>query len=361
MIDIKICEWLLENADAPIRYRVVRELLKDEQAAKKIEPELFEHKEIQKWLTYLKPHDPPQHWNMEHGCFDFNLENAMSKCVHLGLHGGMPQMQDAVWLYLDRIKNANTVRPCRFQFNEVMSANFLSYAGIKDDDTLKFMLVSLDEMYAFAKQNIYDIYLSPEERAKLTGIPKNWQNHQHFIRPDLLKEYGFCYPLIYDIIGLYRLYDLKDNDIDMKINTVVNYFACDDYQTKICGGYGILVEGKYDSGNPKYHSMGWSVHFPGWFDIGEYMDANAPGMLYFADFIRRYPLVLKTKWFNNLTIYLEKYKTESGRYLFPKEWLPQKSGYALGGFHMSYGENRRNKNWLEIESTFYMQLLKQNI
>jgi len=28
------------------------------------------------------------------------------------------------------------------------------------------------------------------------------------------------------------------------------------------------------------------------------------------------------------------------------------------GRHLSFGENRRKKNWREIESTFYMQLLK---
>jgi hypothetical protein len=207
MIDTKICNWLIDNADTPIRYRVARELLKDEKAAKKIEPELFEHKEVQKWLANLKPHDPPQHRNMEHGCFDFNLENAMAKCVHLGLHGGMPQMQDAVGYYINqKMKNAYTVKPCRFQFNEVMTANYLSLAGIKDDDTLKFMLCSLDKMYAFAKQNIYDIYLSPEERAKLTGIPKNWRNAKHFIKPDLVRDYGFCYPLIYDIVGLIKCF-----------------------------------------------------------------------------------------------------------------------------------------------------------
>ena len=69
----------MDNADAPIRYRVVRELTKDKKVAKKIEPELLENKEVQKWLAYLKPHDPPQHRGMEHGCFDFCLENALPK------------------------------------------------------------------------------------------------------------------------------------------------------------------------------------------------------------------------------------------------------------------------------------------
>ena len=46
MINTKICDWLMDNADAPIRYRVARELLKDEKTAKKIEPELFENKVV---------------------------------------------------------------------------------------------------------------------------------------------------------------------------------------------------------------------------------------------------------------------------------------------------------------------------
>ena len=173
-------DWLMDNADAPIRYRVARELLKDEKLAKKIEPELLENKEIQKWLTNLKPNDPPQYWLMEHGSFDFNLENAMSKCVQLGLHGGMPQMYDAVALYIGRMKNKYAEKPCRN--DGVFTANFLSLGTINDDDTLKYMLGSLDEMYNFAKQNRYDIYLSPEERAKLTGVPKNWKNSEYFIK-----------------------------------------------------------------------------------------------------------------------------------------------------------------------------------
>jgi hypothetical protein len=363
MLDEKICDWLMDNADAPIRYRVARELLKDEKAAKKIESELFEHKEVQKWLANLKPHDPPQHWNMEHGCFDFNIENAMSKCVHLGLHGDMPQMRDAVGFYINKkMKNAYATKPCRFQFNENMTANYLSLANIKEDDTLKFMLESLDEMYAFAKQNRYNIYLTSEERARLTGVPKNWRNCEHFIYYELIHEYGFCFPLIYDMVGLHRLYDLKNPDIDMKINTVLNYISGDDFHTKISGGYGILVAGHYESGTPKYNGMGWDPKYPGWFDAVKYMENGyVPKLLYFAQFIIKYPIALKTKWFNDLINYLEKYKTENERYIFPKEWLPEKPGYAVGGFHMSFGENKRKKNWLEIESTFYMQLLKQNI
>ena len=359
MIDTKICGWLMDNADAPIRYRVARELLKDEQTAKKIEPELFEHKDVQKWLAFLKPHDPPQHRNMEHGCFDFSLENAMSKCVHLGLYGDMPQMQDAVGLYVDRLQNQYVEKPFRNKhyFNGMMIANFLSLAGIKDDIVIERMLENLDGMYNFTKQNKYDIYISLEERDKLAGIPPNWKDTEYFIKYELIDEFGFCFPLIYDIIGLYNLYDLKNPDIDMKINNILNYISGDDFHSKISGGYGILIAG----GN-RYHGMGWDPQYPGWFDIVGYMEKdNVPKLLYFVDFIIHYPVALKTKWYKELLNYLDRYKTSNETYIFPKEWLPEKPGYAVQGFHLSLGESRRKKNWLEIESTFYMQLLRQNI
>jgi hypothetical protein len=167
--------------------------------------------------------------------------------------------------------------------------------------------------------------------------------------------------LIYDILGLYRLYDLKNPEIDKKLNDVISYISTDEFHSKISDGYGILIEGKYESGNNIYHGMGWDPKYPGWFDAADYMEnINAPKLLFFAEYISQYPIARKTKWFNDLLDYLEKYRMESGTYIFLKEWLPEKSGYAVGGFHMSFGENRRKKIWLETESTFYMQLLRQN-
>ena len=345
----------MDNADAPIRYRVARELLKDETAAKKIESELFDNKTVALWLANLKPHDPPQHWLMEHGCFDFNLENAMAKVVQLGLHGGMPQIQDAVRLYINRMKD------CKYGM-ATWTSNFLSLAGVKDDVTHKYMLNRLDSMYNFAGQNNHDIYLSPEERAKLTGVPKNWKGTEYFINPAFTEKCGFCFPFIMDIVGMHRLYDMKDRDIDTKINAVVNYVSTDDFHTKISDGYGILVAGEYASGNPKYNGMGWDPKYPGWFDAAEYMEKdNVPKLLFYAEHIVKYPAALKTKWFNDLQSYFEKYRTDTGTYSFPKEWIKETAGYAVQGHHLSFGENRRKKTWLEIESTFYMQLILHNI
>jgi len=87
----------------------------------------------------------------------------------------------------------------------------------------------------------------------------------------------------------------------------------------------------------------------------------APKLLFFAQFISKYPTARKTKWFVDLLSYIDKFKTDEDTYIFPSGWLKETQGYAVMGSHLSFGENRRNKKWREIESTFYVQLLRQYI
>lgn len=252
MVDTKLCDWLMNKADAPVHYRVARELLKDEKTAKEIEGELLENPVVIQWLNNLKPHTPPQHWSMEHGSFDFCLENALLKIVQLGLHGGLPQVTDALEYYIgkmknigsmdffnDKSKNTGVFYRKREMFCAILTANFLSLAGIKDEITLQYMLGSLDEMYNFTQKKIYDIYLSEEARRRLTKVPKVWKNSDYFIKPDLVREHGFSYPLLYDIMGLHTLYDLKNPEVDRKINEVISYVSKDEFHSKIADGYGL--------------------------------------------------------------------------------------------------------------------------
>jgi hypothetical protein len=198
--------------------------------------------------------------------------------------------------------------------------------------------------------------MSHEERSKLKKIPKNWKNNVHFINRELTDAYGFCYPSIYDIVSLHKLYELKDSEINKKIDAIIEYISNDDYNSKIADGYGIVIV------DGRYYGMGWDTKYPGWFDLPDYMKTgNVYKLLFFAEYISKYPIAVKTKWFASLLDYLEEYKTENGTYIFPAEWLKESTGYAVLGHHVSFGENRRKKNWREIESTFYMLLLKQNM
>ena len=349
MIDTKICNWLMDSADAPIRYRVARELLKDEKIVKSIENELFNNPEVIKGLNGL---------NQD------NFDNAVHKCLQLGLHIGIKPLADALESYVNKFKNYKN-KPIRSSFFMIVLAGFLGALEIKDEAAVKHMLEILDELHEFTKKGIYDIYVNAEERSKLTGIPTHWKDKK-FINPELRNKYGYCFPLIHDIPGLHALYGVHSLETDNKINAVIEYISTDEFHNTIEDGYGILVDG-----NRKYHSMGWSPKYPGWFEDTDYIENynqrsnlnsdRETGILFFAQYISKYPPARKTKWFNDLLNYLEKYKTENGTYIFPKELLPEKTGQAVGGHHMSFGENRRNKIWIEIESTFYMQLLQQNV
>lgn len=332
----------------------------------KLEHELLNHPIVQFWLKNLKPHNPAKHCSMEHGSFDFCLENAVLKIVQLGLHGGIPSVANALDYYIIKMKNQPLEKPYRGNWDLTFIANFLYIVGINDDYLTKIMTYNLDELFSFIQLKIYDIYLNEEERSKLKNVPQQWKEKK-FIKPELLRKYSMCYPLIYDIISLHRLYELNNLDINNKINAVIEYISTDEFHNIIADGYGICPE----ADGKTYHSMGWDPKYPGWFGVEEYMENytqrqklnsdRGAGILFFAQNIAKYPTATKTKWFNDLLNCLEKYKTANNTYIFPKELLLEKVGYAVGGCHMGLGENRRKKNWLEIESTFYMQLMRQHV
>jgi hypothetical protein len=343
---------------------VAREFLRDDETAREIEIELLEHPLVKLWLKNLKPDDPPQHWSMEHGSFDFNLENALLKAVQLGLHAGLPPLVDAVRYYINKIvfPAAGLSRSnSGFQlgsensgFYSILITNLLILAGLDDKVIQNRMLDSLNAMYGFVRKGYYDIYISDGERDNLKAVPAIWKNKK-FIRRSLVDDYGFCYPLIYDIVGLHKLYGLSNPEINEKINAVIEYISSDGFHHTISDGYGILI-----SGDRKYHAMGWDPKYPGWFNAGEYLEKeNAPKLLFFAEYISNYPYARKTKWFGDLLEYMKKYRTEGDRYVFPADWLKERRGYAVTGSHISFGENRKKKNWREIESTFYMLLLNR--
>ncbi len=355
MADTAVCDWLMDSADAPIRYRVARELLQDAKTAKSLESELTDHPAAGQWLRLLKPQTPPRHRWMEHGSFDFCLENAILKAVQLGLHGGLPQLTDAAGHTLAKMERAAGLETARRDFiTAVLTANLLSAARVEHGAVLRFMLKSLDEMHRFTQQQPYDFYMGADERGRLTGVPACWKNREHFIRPEIIREHGYAYPLLYDIVGMHSLYRLRDPATDRKIDDIIRYIAADGFHASVADGYGIIRE---DTG--KYMAMGWDPKAPGWFGVAGYLaSGHVPKLLFYALHASRYPAMRRTRWFRDLLRCLGAYQTGEGRYRFPAAWLPEKTGYAMLGSHLSFGETRRKKNWREIESTFYMQLLK---
>ncbi|MCL2137567.1 MAG: hypothetical protein FWH40_08665 [Coriobacteriia bacterium] len=361
MLDIKACEWLLEKADAPIRYRVLRELLDEQAEATSIEPELMANPTVQAWLAKLPPQSGSDTRFPEHGSFDHLLENALLKSVQLGLHAKIPQVAQAIAFYLQKVENAPP-GPSRNKYEGaygfydsfiyIMTVNLLAALAPDDRFVLDNLLGCMDSLHGFTSEGSYDIYVDDKERATLKGIPTVWKERR-FIKVELFANAGVCWPLVYDIIGLSTLYALRDPSVDEKVNSIIAYISNDQFHQSIADGYGII-----QSPPKKYHSMGWDPKYPGWSDVGGYLhNNNASKLLFYALYIAKYPLARKTRWFADLLSCLSTYKTPDNRYLFPKSWLSEKQGYAVQGKHLSFGEDRSKRNWAEIESTFYMQLL----
>ena len=118
------------------------------------------------------------------------------------------------------------------------------------------MLGSLEELYTFVSRSDYDIYTSDEERIKLKAVPTIWKSKK-FIKRKLVEEHGFCYPFIYDIVGLHKLYHMVSTETDKKIDAIIEYISTDEFHHTISEGYGILI-----SGDKKHHAQGVGPEIP---------------------------------------------------------------------------------------------------
>ncbi|NTV88889.1 MAG: hypothetical protein HGA22_00765 [Clostridiales bacterium] len=237
----------------------------------------------------------------------------------------------------------------------IIASNLLS-AGYMDSSIIDFMIGSLDGLSSFTDRKSYDIY--SEDRSLFKGLPKVWKEAP-LINPQLNIEYGYCYPLAYDLAGLSSMYKLRNNIINKKIDSVIDYLLCDEFHDKISDGYGIVCTTR-----GRYYSMGWDPKLPGYSHSGDFDASGVKShskLLFYAELASRYPLAVQSDWYRSVICHLEQFKVEKGTYCFPNEYLKEQSGYAIQGSHMGLGENRRNKAWREIESTFIMLKLKSAI
>ncbi len=361
---MRLENWLMENADSVIRYRIANEFIKDGNNCdlKDLQQKMLENTEVQLWLENLRLKIPSQdrRHDMVHGSFDFSFENAMLKALQLGLHAGIPQLDDALQFYFRYLQNeaANTDKKRTLFYSNII-ASMLLKAGYRTELVVSYMKGSLDELYSFTRLKNYDIYV--ENRSEFKGLPTIWKN-KPIIKPEIFVRFGFGYPMIYDMIGLSAMYQLGDTDINEKIENVVDYIVNDEFHDKIADGYGIIPEPEDRApGRAKYHGMGWDPKLPGYYNMDEYVKTNPARLLFFADIMCDYPGVVKSRWYNDAITIFEQFKTSNGTYCFPKEFLREKGGYAVQGFHLGLGENRRKKLWCEIESTFRMVRLKSKL
>jgi hypothetical protein len=227
-------------------------------------------------------------------------------------------------------------------YNGIIAYPFLLRSRYPINGLLKFAIKRINTIHDFTRHMDFDIYDDP---ANHNGVPKPFRNRP-IIKPSVACGNVCKLPLIYDIVALAEAYGRVCAEVKQKIDSIIGYILSPGYNT-VVSGYGIL-----SAGPRKYYSMGWDCKKP-FNDSQDYSYPNLHRLLLYS----RFPAAVRGAWFMNAIDFLTQYKTKNNTYIFPKDYLRETDSNWVLGSHMSLAENRRKKDWIEIESTFYMQKL----
>ena len=354
--------WLLDNANYPIKYNLYR--LQNSSNSQTILKEMLSVPEIQYWLHQLDLRFKKKNgwWNI-HGSHDYRFENIMGKLSQLGLHKGIKELDNRMRVYRENLNNqVLEERSDNLSFGilysyydyELLVATFLALAGYRSDSGVMHVLQKrIEKLYEFTKKKRYDIYV---DGSKYPGVKKEWQTL--LIDPDLYQDGNISIPTIHDyfLLSAYE-FDEFNEETKKKVDTIVEWIFDEKYQSiPVQYGYFWIPGGSYSSKN-----VCWKLTLP---SANNQMGRNRRGyqtLIQKVLLLSHFPKCYKFKWIKNAVSYLETFKTENERYLFPKELLVErKDGYWIFGAHMGMAENRRQKKWREIESTYWMERIKQN-
>lgn len=358
MNDQEIVQWLMENGGSVIRYRVATELTKDmgQHNHGKLIAELLDSKPVKLWLSRCQPIATPKHYKYAyyfiHGSKDMFFENFVPKLVQLGLRAGIPVFDEATATYRERLdEDVDKQYEDPFTlFYLTILATFLAMAGYEKEGAVRTVLNSrLEALYEFTSQRNYDIYVDP---SNYPSIPKHYR--VNIVNPKLYQDNVIVLPWIYDVYGFAAIYRKSDAITKEKIDKIIQYILTPEYQ-RFPDGYGSIVFSKN-----RALAMGWSVHVPGFFGFQETRsDFIWKSLIQRVALMASFPYARKHLWFKESMEYLDQFKTGRGTYILPKHFLTEgKSGYWVSGQRMGLGENRRNKLWHELESTFWVLKVK---
>jgi len=289
--------------------------------------------QTQKRLSLLKNLD----YTKTHGSAGWHLENVLPMLNDFGLHYGMDAF-DSETACIEEI----TAVVSDGGYDRLVAYPFLLRSKFPFDGLLDYAIERIDTIYDFTRHMDFDIY---DDVANYRGVPKPFQDRP-VIKPSIASGGKIRLPMIYDIVMMAEEYERVSAEIQAKIDNIIEYIISPKYDVVVFM-YGILC-----AAPRKYYAMGWDCKKP-FNDNHNYSNPNLHRLLLYSSF----PTARKSTWFANAMGYLTQYKTATGTYIFPKEFLPEKDCNWVLGTRMSLAENRRKKQWVEVESTFYMSKL----
>jgi hypothetical protein len=285
--------------------------------------QLYSHPEVRRWLGNL---GTPK----VHGSKDTCAENAMAKLVAFGLRAGDDELDAKMLPYARRVEAHDRW----FHHNSDPAAPFLIAAGYGNHPNVRnWFEHRLAALHLTATLGTYDIYLTAE---KARRVPRAWRG-KRIHKPEYVTGPARL-PSCYDLVALAHWVP-SSRQQRSQIGTVAAYVFDPRFQ-RTPGGY------FWDARTKRCYAAGrgWLACF------------TPQRRLIFLELAVRFAEARAQPWFRAAMKRLARTQVAPGRYRFPLDDLREtrNSYYLYTGSHMGLGEDRRNRAWRDVESTFWM-------
>ena len=344
-------EWLLDNSDFPIKYILTKD--------KSYIDKFMENHEVQYWLSQLEQRSENAEPGEIHGSHDYRMENILGKCWILGLSKAIPVFAHYTKFIIDFL-NSHIKEPHEDELSfakiysyrdyETVLSCFLPMLGYANEASVKYITEKrINILYDFVKQKRYDIYV---DASGYKGIKKEWQ--PYIIDPELYADGNIALPTMHDFILFAGMYNELDKSNKEKVEYIVSWIFHDEYM-KINRRYGYfyVLGGSYN-----VKAVIFKLHLID-FKRMAFDNGDLCGLVFSCFILSHFSSARKSEWFKLAMAYIENYRTANNRYIFPRHMIVEKPDcYVIGGGHMNVGENKKNRKYSEIISTYWMNRIE---
>lgn len=347
-------DWLLNNSDIPIKYILTKDKIYSEK--------IIENYEVQYWLSQLKLKWENSELGDIHGSHDYRMENILGKCYILGLSNKIPIFSNYMKFIIDFLSNhikkpnENTLsfgKIYSYRDYETVLSCFLPMLGYYDVEPVKYITEKrINILYNFIKQERYNIYV---DASGYKGIKKEWQ--AYIIDPELYTDGNIALPTMHDFILFAGMYNNLDKTNKKKVEAIVKWVFNDKYM-EINRRYGYFY---VSGGTYNVKAIIFKMHL---IDIKHktFDKGDLAGLVFVCFILSHFKSAKESEWFKMAISYLNDYRTNDNRYIFPKHMIiEEKDRYVIEGGHMNIGENKKSKKYNEIISTYWTHRIQENL
>jgi hypothetical protein len=339
--------WLLDNADTPICYNLNKS---DD------EYKLLQNSEVTAWLSSIAERSQTNNIGDIHGSHDYRMENILGKCWILGLSNSIPAFAGKIEFILDYLNRHIQKTPAdklsfskiyHYRDHEKVLSCFLPFLGYHDDPAvLHIVKERINILYTFTRNKHFNIYT---DGSKMKGVKKEWQ--PYIINPELYSNGHIALPDIHDFILFAGMLTYLSEEEREKVETITEWIFEDGYR-KIIRRYGYFY---VNGGTYNVKAVIFKLNLLDFKDM-TFDNGDLSSLLFNMFILSHFKTGRESEWFKSGLSYLEQYKKENGRYIFPSYLIVEKpDSYVVFGGHMNVGENKKSKHYKEIISTYWME------